>query len=310
MNDDKHSEDVEADENATAQADGDETRASDSETIQDEAATAPAPETEGTEGDPMARLREKLQAIGLPRLAISGATVAAVGALVSFLATGDEASGPQVDEPSSVAAGGIALCHPDLFTTSTGCTTFGALADGEQSAVFAPGVFPSRAFTMISSDDNDAAPREVQTCATFVPLKRAGWGGLTSGDMRREAQLTRVCGLLLLAERANETPDPAKMSLELWARIDGESLPDLGEIGFPADHGVEPSQDPRAWTAATEAMSGRFVDVAMADFDGDGVAEHLVEWTVVANGGSLAARGFGMVAPVSATFQIIDPFKD
>ncbi|MEM9285311.1 MAG: hypothetical protein AAGA39_05450 [Pseudomonadota bacterium] len=266
-------------------------------------------ETEPSEDDAMARLREQLQAIGLPRLAIAGATVAAVGALVSFFATGDDASGPK-GEDTARGEPGLMLCHPDLFTTADGCTTVSALADGEQSAVFSPGVLPSGPLTMISPRDNEAAPREVSTCATFVPLKRAGWGGLTSNDMRREAQLIRVCGLLALAARGTLTDGAEAMTAELWARIDGETLPDLGEAGFPADPGVQKGEDPRTWNASTDVLIGRFVDVGMADFDGDGAAEHLVEWTVMADGGTLAARGFAAVAPDSATFQVIDPFSE
>jgi len=266
-------------------------------------------ETASSEEDAMARLREQLRAVGLPRLAISGATVAVVGALVSFLATGDEEAGPTIDDTGPVEPG-IALCHPDLFTTADGCTTMDALAKREQSDVFSPGVFPSRPFTMISSTDDEAAPREVETCATFVPLKRAGWGGLTSGDMRREAQLVRVCGLMALAETSELTPDPVPMTAELWARIDSETLPDLGEVGFPAETPIVKGEDPRVWNASTETVRGRFVDVGMADFDGDGAGEHLIEWTVIATGGTLAARGFGLVEPSDATFHMIDPFEE
>jgi len=266
-------------------------------------------EAEPAEEDAMSRLKERLQAIGLPRLAISTGIVAAVGALVSFLATGDEGPAPDAETAAPVEPG-IMLCHPDLFTTADGCTDFAALAEGERSDVLAPGVFPGRAITMISSTDDDAAPREVETCATFSPLKRAGWGGLTSSDMRREAQLVRVCGLLVMAGRGELTPDASPMGAELWARIDGQTLPDLGEVGFPVEPGIEKDQDPRVWIARTDAVTGRFVDIAMADFDGDGTAEHLVEWTVIANGGTLAARGFGIVAPQSATFTIVDPFSD
>ncbi|MEO1657608.1 MAG: hypothetical protein AAFR65_07790 [Pseudomonadota bacterium] len=270
--------------------------------------TQPSEGADQSEGDAMARLREQLKAIGLPRLVISGATVAAVGALVSFFAAGDDVAGPSADD-AAPAEPSIMLCHPELFTTPDGCTTMAALAAREQSDVFSPGVFPSRAFTMVSATDDEAAPREVQTCATFVPLKQAGWGGLTSGDMRREAQLVRACGLLVLAERGQLTADAAPMTAELWARIDGETLPALGEVGFPADARVQKGEDPRVWTAGTDQVRGRFVDVGMADFDGDGAAEHLVEWTIMATGGTLAARGFGFVAPSGATFTIVDPFK-
>ncbi|MEM7739262.1 MAG: hypothetical protein AAF225_00490 [Pseudomonadota bacterium] len=266
-------------------------------------------EAEHANEDAMARLKERLQAIGLPRLAISTGIVAAVGALVSILATGEDAPTVDAESPAPIEPG-IALCHPDLFTTANGCTTIAALEKGELSDVLAPGVFPGQAITMISSNDDDAAPREVETCATFAPLKRAGWGGLTSSDMRREAQMVRVCGILLLAARGSLTADAVPMSAELWARIDGETLPDLGEAGFPTDHGVRKDQDPRAWSASTETLAGRFVDIAMADFNGDGSAEHLVEWTVIAKGGTLAARGFGTVTPGSAAFTIIDPFSD
>ncbi|MEM9810046.1 MAG: hypothetical protein AAF788_02365 [Pseudomonadota bacterium] len=277
-------------------------------------------------------LKERVEASGMARLAMAAGAVALVGVAAVLLfgrddgAVTSQGEGPPDYPPaeveSTVKAGtpnatvggrlAVTFCHPDLFTTATGCTDDVSIMDPASSAVLAPGVWPSRAVTFVHPTDLEAPPREVSTCATFIPLARSGWGGLTTRDMQRAAQLSRACGVAALASIAKPAPGVARMTAADWKRLDRASIPGIGESSFAADDPIIASDKPHVWNMSNIALSAQFVDLAAADIDGDDVPEHIIEWTVLANGGTAFARGFASLPVTSepTRLQKIDPFAE
>ena len=145
-----------------------------------------------------------------------------------------------------------------------------------------------------------------RNCGVYVDLKRDGWYALTSSDQRREAYFIRACGALALMLEARPaqivhftdgSPTMADMSgflggapfgLEpLVSEVEGDpreltlgEAPEKNDI----DEGEEASGAPRLslgdspgeWRAVRGDQIVVMQELALADFDDDGVGEILV----------------------------------
>lgn len=148
-----------------------------------------------------------------------------------------------------------------------------------------------------------------RNCGVYVDLKREGWYALTSSDQRREAYFIRACGALALMLEARPaeivhftdgSPSMADMSGFLGgapfgleppvspvSEVEGDPIElTLGEAPEKSDAG-EGEESPGApslslgdapgeWRAVRGDQLVVMQELALADFDGDGVGEILV----------------------------------
>jgi hypothetical protein len=209
---------------------------------------------------------------------------------------------PEVTEAET--AGALRFCSPAVLG-GDGCADREALA-GQVNGLFRADAMPSRTLTLISAEDG--SEEEATDCQRFAELRRRGYGAKTGGDMAREAQLARVCGLVLMAGRAVpvEATPPGP---DLFSAISRSELPSLGEAVFDADAAAQvENEDPLIWSLEDSDLRGEFVHVGTADFDADGAAEHLIEWRLQSVGGSARAIGYGLAKGTPPSFRTLDPF--
>ena len=262
-------------------------------------------------------LRRRLEEAGLPRLALVAAVVAGV-ALVSARFFGDPTGLPM---PTGIKGGtapdrsveevvGPRICHADILRDRGGCWEIGSLRTPEGRAKFEEAL-PSRPITMVHPTDMAMAPREVETCESFVPLREAGWGGLSSADMRREAVFVRVCGLMLLAQDYEPLADGRALEDQDLSKVDWASLPGIGEAAFEPGAVFE-ADETGSFALSSPALRGRMIPVAVVNTDSDDASEYLVEWNVAAEGGTAGARVFGLLDQGEGgqwVFRPVDPFS-
>lgn len=233
-------------------------------------------------------------------------------------APGDEspdAAAPAAGPSSDLSGIGVRLdsdlCAPGLLATGNGCAALSELRRGGQ-ALLAPGALPSRPVTLVHPDDPSVPPRPVDGCESYRELKSAGWGALTSADMRGEAALYRACGLLRIAEEARAMPSASGLDRPQMTKLDLSTVPSAGEQEFgPGADLTRMDEQPSVWELTSGTMTCRMTYYGTADFDGDGDAEHLMEWRLAAKRGSLRQSGFGLIESDAAgrvRFRTLDPF--
>ncbi|MCQ8185712.1 hypothetical protein [Parvularcula maris] len=209
---------------------------------------------------------------------------------------------PEMTEASAETS--MRFCSPAVLG-GDGCAEAEAVA-GQVQGLFRAEAMPNRTLTLISGEDG--TEDEATDCQRFAELRRAGYGAKTGGDMAREAQLARVCGLVLMAGRAQpaEGPPPGQ---GLFSVIPRAELPSLGEAVFDADAVIViESESPLIWSIEDSDLRGEFVHVGTADFDGDPGAEYLIEWRLQSVGGSARAIGYGLAEGTPPSFRTVDPF--
>ncbi|NNU17159.1 hypothetical protein HK107_12580 [Parvularcula sp. ZS-1/3] len=204
-----------------------------------------------------------------------------------------------------VPPGKVIFCHPVVLPD--GCFPADALA-AEGEALFGEGVLPSRPTTMIGLEETDE-DMEVMGCDAFVRARSRGYSAASGAGFRREAQMARACGLLVFAQEAQAVASPP-LDPDWMMDLPRGDLPGLGN-SFGDDAVYERiSNEPIVWTLESDTLRGEFLHVATADFDGDGKAEHLIEWRVAAVGGSLRGIGYGLGELNPKSFRDVDPFQN
>lgn len=256
-------------------------------------------------------------------LVAAGAAVVAAVSVVLFdggpepeTRPGDSASAPATsitaENPDVVEVSiETEVCADGLISTETGCA---ALSDFQSlgQALLSETALPRQPLQLVHPTDTSAPPRTVDGCATYTELKQAGWGGLSSADMRREARFYRACGLLRLTEGASPLPLAPALDREVMMGLDRGTLPGAGEASFTSNDPItKEGERPAVWVVANEAFTCRMAYLATADFNADGLADHLMEWALASNEGSYRQNGFGLIETTSggrSTFVVIDPF--
>ncbi|MEM1379717.1 MAG: hypothetical protein AAGH41_03735 [Pseudomonadota bacterium] len=254
-----------------------------------------------------------VKAVGL--LAGGAAVVAAASALFTKAPDAPEVA-PEVF-PERAVVRGIAeapdgvLCTDGLLDTDDGCA---ALSDIKAigQALLADTALPSQPVTLVHPTDFSAEPRTVDGCDTYAELKRQDWSALSSADMAQEALFYRACGLIILAQEAVETPAAPRLDRAQMVDIDRSTLPTFGEARFgPNDPITQETESPAVWSITNEALLCKMAYLGTADFNGDGVPDHLVEWRLAAREGSFRQVGFGLIEKPrgqAARFSEINPF--
>ncbi|MEE4212473.1 MAG: hypothetical protein V2I43_24780 [Parvularcula sp.] len=259
-------------------------------------------------------------AFWVARLSLAGAAVGGLALLaLLFLPGGErrapgtanlpvaEASGAPAATTSAPAALADAslICQPDLLRACVDRAEF--LRGGE-------GLFvrelPERPITLAHPTDMDMPTREVRSCETYEPLARAGWGGLTSADMRREPVYREICGLKLLITASEPMDKAAPLDSAVWRRLDRGSVPALGEARFSGAAEMA-LLDQRTVTLAENGLEAKLLYLTTANFDTDPQPEHLIEWWLGVRDGTATASGFALLemTPDSrAVLRPVDPF--
>jgi hypothetical protein len=254
--------------------------------------------------------------------AAAGAGIVGVAALGAtyFFADGDDvvpansdlveleaeatATRPSMDT-MPVASAASTFCAPAVIA-GDGCAERDAIAS-QVPALFRSDAMPARPVRLVEAEGE--GEEEVADCQRYGELRRAGYGAATSAGMAREAQLSRVCGLVLIAGQAApaSAPSPGERFVN---QIPRSELPVIGERRFGSDAELSVlSRDPLVWQIEDEAQRAELLYVGTADFDGDGEAEYLMEWRLEAKGGTFRAIGYGLAELRPAGFRTIDPYS-
>ena len=192
--------------------------------------------------------------------------------------------GPTERETADAEEGGFELCLKNeivLFEGApAGCYSRADLAALRDAPVIDRASDTVRV-SMSHPSDASVAPSECETCREFSELRWRGWFAKSSRDMRREAYFIRACGVLDLlleaspaaenhfADGAPSAADMASIGAERVLRVGDDPETDEGAL-------VAERDDPAAWRLATLGQETRIEEIAVADFDRDGVAEILV----------------------------------
>ena len=262
---------------------------------------------------------------GGPLAVLGGAGAAVVAGGTYFFGGDDDVPAPSdvtVEQPApterprnmstepraTVEEGSVLFCHP-VILAGDGCAPSMALAR-EGQRFFREGAVPTRPVPMIGLE-LDSEQQDVTDCATFGDLRMRGYSAATSAAMRREAQMARACGLLILAREVQPVAGAEPADQDFLLDLDRSALPGLGEMQFTdGSVYVVESEAPLIWSLESETMRGEFLYIATGDFDGDAEPEHLLEWRLAAAGGSLRAIGYGLAELEPKTFEPIDPFAE
>ncbi|MEM9837590.1 MAG: hypothetical protein AAF830_00400 [Pseudomonadota bacterium] len=203
------------------------------------------------------------------------------------------------------------VCVDGLLATDTGCAALSDIQTVGQG-LLSERALPSQPLRLVHPTDTGVEPKTVESCAMYAELKREGWGGMSSADMRREARFYRACGLLRLTENADPMPVAPALNRDVMQSLDRDTLPTFGEVRFDAsDELTKEGERPAIWAVDGDSYICRMAYLATADFNADGSADHLMEWALAAKEGSFRETGFGLIEMRPSgrtTFSVIDPF--
>ncbi len=212
---------------------------------------------------------------------LGGVGLVAAGAGVIGLAT--RQPDETMETPTVVAADETEICLDAdiafLPGDQAGCFKRSEFAKWEA----APLVDPERGAIVVSMSHPTDASRDAAQCATcrdFRELRFDGWYASTSRDMRREAFFTRACGVLsalrgaeaatitYFGETGLEAGEVASLAADRLLRVGADPA------AAPGDPEIVQTA-PASWRISAGGQTVRIDEVALADFDGDNIAEIL-----------------------------------
>lgn len=210
--------------------------------------------------------------------------------------------------PAAASAGATAqrsadveFCFPDAFAEGlcVGQSELLARDDEPVTRKAADGAMRPAEVVLAHPDDFDKPEQAVRTCRVYASLKTEGWGPLTTADTANDAEFLRYCGLVALARQATPARTSrfagAALTKAELAAIPATDWPQFGEGTGDAPVIRDDPAGPRQFTGDTETLMLRIIDVAIADFDGDGVAERLVYIAGRARGGTAGFATFAVL---------------
>jgi hypothetical protein len=191
-----------------------------------------------------------------------------------------------------------------------GCYSLGELRNMLERPVVAQG--DRLAAVGLSHPNDQMAPIEiVNTCAKYDELKRDGWYSLSGREMRREGYFSRACGALRMLMMSSEPRESYfgkdGCSEEDMRSLAGMTLPAVRESladrendeTAPSDLSVNRTE-PGQWRLSTRAEDAVMQEIAIADFNDDGLGDVLVFMAANASGGSAYADQLGFLEKKSA----------
>lgn len=233
----------------------------------------------------------------------------AVGAVGTATYVGVNAPSSQSDQLKSAAADNFELCLRSdlrLFESApSGCLRRADIA-ALRDAPLADNNARSLSVTLSHPNDSTMAPAEVRNCRDYQEKRWDGWYASSGRDMRRDAYFVRACGLLEMLMRAG----PAAYSYIAEAGLtaaDYEALgadkllrlgadPAVSETdGVDAAAAPQPETTGARWRLTVNGQVSQVQELALADFDGDEIAEMLVFLTNAPVGGSASLSAVALV---------------
>lgn len=196
--------------------------------------------------------------------------------------------------------------------------------------------------TLSHPTDDTAEDVIGRTCGVYFDLKRDGWFALTSRDQRREAYFIRACGALALMMEAapaevshfvdeslstldiveflkgtpvglaplasNEENNSAELALtDEKSALTDNIAKSLNKAGENDNERVEPSlerEENGQWRVVGDDQMVSIQELALADFDGDDIAEMLVFIRSGPADGTAVIYAIGLLEKDSADAQL------
>ena len=225
-----------------------------------------------------------------------GAAGAAIIGGVQLMSQPSPQQALQIDESRQVCL----LSDIELVEGMTkGCYSLGEIRNMMERPVVAQG--DRLAAVGLSHPTNEMAPIEiVNTCAKYDELKSAGWYPLSGREMRRESYFTRACGalrMLMMSSEPRETFfDKDGCTEEDMRSLAGMTLPAVRESAeaTPSDLAINRTE-PGKWRLSTTAEDAVMQEIAIADFNEDGLGDVLVFMAAGASGGTAYVDQLGFL---------------
>lgn len=251
------------------------------------------------------------------------AVIGVAGAVGASLVAGTQMIGPKRHAPPEVAAVAVVSSADDLCFigdvrlvegATQPCVSRADLALWDGRPVLSPDG-EATALSLAHPEDALAPVAIVRTCGEFRRLTAEGWYALSSRDMRRQAVFERACGTIAMLResappRSTQFADTGCTQDDMLAVA--RSTPLLfseTRAAAPADVAVEKAAA-GDWRLRGAGEEARILEIAHADFDGDGEGEILAFASLAAPGGTAALGVLGLIRRADpgapATFEVAD----
>lgn len=157
--------------------------------------------------------------------------------------------------------------------------------------------------------DATADAFECSTCGQYDDLIFEGWYAETSRDMRREAYFVRACALLSLLSRAEKAEESFfgedGLTETVMENLSTDRLPRLAENADVAATDMSLIRDNDGnWRYEDDDRFVTVEELALADFDGDGVQDILVLVVAGPNDGTAKIVDYGILKRATASDSV------
>lgn len=236
-----------------------------------------------------------------------GAAAGIAGVLAVTLFDGETSDGRRVPKGDEIVC--LRAPLPFVADATPECLTSADLKALAEAPLADPNGGPARV-TLAHPTDLAAAPQSVESCAQYRPLADAGWGGLSSRDMRREQVFQRACGAIDMLARA-EFPTKSFFAGDALSAEDLKSLAPsaIARIAPDGDRldgeslSIEADGDGR-WIIRVPNEETSIEEIAHADFNGDGLGDVLFAAGQRASGGTLSTAFVGYFTKTGANAAV------